>query len=422
MCGAPLGGAAKESIVKPGSNLLSLDEALEILLAVEPVDRPAEQIELARAAGRILAADVTASINVPGADNSAMDGYAVRTADAALFAAGVPVSQRIPAGTVPQPLAAGTAARIFTGAEIPAGADAVVMQEEAEVRDDRVAFAKPVEAGAWIRARGCDIEAGSRILQAGARLRAQDVGLAASVGIPNLTVRPRLRVATLSTGDELVAPGEPLSPGKIYNSNRYLLQGMLAALPVEHADLGAVQDSFEATREALRRAARDNDLIITTGGVSVGEEDHVKPAVESLGRLDMWSLSIKPGKPLAFGRLRREDSSEAVFIGLPGNPVSSFLTFGLLVKPLLLKLAGARVTAPVRTAMRADFDWPKADRRREFLRVRRNEQGGLDLFPNQLSAVLTSTVWGDGVIDNPSGQTIRRGDMVQFISYADLLG
>lgn len=408
--------------MKPGSNLLSLDEALEILLATQPVERPDEEAGLAQAVGRILAADVTASINVPAADNSAMDGYAVRTADAALFAAGVPVSQRIPAGAVPQPLAAGTAARIFTGAEIPAGADAVVMQEEADAQGERVAFAKPIEAGAWIRAKGCDIETGRCILQAGMRLRPQDVGLAASVGVPSLPVRPRLRVATLSTGDELVAPGEPLAPGKIYNSNRYLLQGMLAALPVEHADLGAVQDTFEATREALRNAARENDLVITTGGVSVGEEDHVKPAVESLGRLDMWSLSIKPGKPLAFGRLRREDGSEAVFIGLPGNPVSSFLTFGLLVKPLLLKLAGAQAAVPLRTAVRADFDWPRADRRREFLRVRRNEQGGLDLFSNQLSAVLTSTVWGDGVIDNPGGQTIRRGDMVSFISYADLLG
>jgi len=408
--------------VKPRANLLSLDEALEILLAVEPVNRPAEQVELVRAVGRILAADVTASINVPGADNSAMDGYAVRTADAALFAAGVPVSQRIPAGAVPEPLEPGTAARIFTGAEIPPGADAVVMQEEAEVEGDRVIFTKPVEAGAWIRAKGCDIEAGSRILQAGTRLRAQDVGLAASVGIPTLSVRPLLRVATLFTGDELVTPGEPLPPGKIYNSNRYLLQGMLASLPVVHSDLGAVRDDFVATQSALKRAAQHHDLIITTGGVSVGEEDHVKPAVESLGRLDMWSLSIKPGKPLAFGRLRREDGSEAIFIGLPGNPVSSFLTFGLLVKPLLLKLAGARACAPVRVPMRADFDWPKADRRREFLRVRRNEQGGLDLFPNQLSSVLTSTVWGDGVVDNPGGQTIRRGDMVQFISYADLLG
>ncbi len=408
--------------MKGGANLLSLDEALAVLLAVEPVQRAPEEVELARATGRILAADVTASINVPAADNSAMDGYAVRTADAALFAAGIPVSQRIPAGTVPQPLQAGTAARIFTGAEIPAGADAVVMQEEAEVRGDRVAFATAVSAGAWVRPKGCDIEAGSRILRAGARLRAQDVGLAASVGVPSLPVRPLLRVATLFTGNELVAPGEPLGPGKIYNSNRYLLQGMLSALPVAHADLGSVRDSFEATQAALRNAAQDNDLIITTGGVSVGEEDHVKPAVESLGSLDMWSLSIKPGKPLAFGRVRREDGSEAIFIGLPGNPVSSFLTFGLLVKPLLLKLAGATVAAPVRTAMRADFDWPKADRRREFLRVRRNEQGGLDLYPNQLSAVLTSTVWGDGVIDNPGGQTIRRGDMVQFISYADLLG
>ncbi|VCU72012.1 Molybdopterin molybdenumtransferase [Pigmentiphaga humi] len=409
-------------MVKAPQNLLTLDQALQVLLAVGPVARPAERVELAGAPGRILAEDVTASIDVPSADNSAMDGYAVRTADAALFAAGIPVSQRIPAGSVPQPLAAGTAARIFTGAPIPAGADAVVMQEEATVHDDCVAFAKPVEAGAWVRPRGCDIESGSTILKAGARLRPQDVGLAASVGVPALPLRPLLRVATLFTGDELAAPGEPLAPGKIYNSNRYLLQGMLAALPVAHADLGSVHDSFEATRDALREAARHNDLVITTGGVSVGEEDHVKPAVEALGSLDMWSIALKPGKPLAFGRIRREDGSEAIFIGLPGNPVSSFVTFGLLLKPMLLKLAGATVAPLLRTAMRADFDWPKADRRREFMRVRRNAQGGLDLFPNQLSAVLTSTVWGDGVIDNPGGQAIRRGDMVQFISYADLLG
>lgn len=402
-------------------DLLKLDAALETLLAVPALDRPAETVELNQAVGRILAADLTAAINVPGADNSAMDGYAVRTADAALFETGLPVSQRIPAGSVARPLAAGTAARIFTGAEIPAGADAVIMQEEAEAFEGGVRLRGRPAPGAWVRAKGCDIMAGSKILAAGARLRAQDVGLAASIGIARLPVRPRLRVATLSTGDELVMPGEPLGPGKIYNSNRYLMQGMLAALPVAHADLGAVADTFDATLAALRRAAQDNDLVITTGGVSVGEEDHVKPAVKALGRLDQWSLDLKPGKPLAFGRVRRADGSEAMFIGLPGNPVSSFITFGLLVKPLLLKLAGAAYAPPARVAMRADFDWPKADRRREFLRVRRNETGGLDVFPNQLSAVLTSTVWGDGVIDNPGGRTIARGDLVQFISYADLL-
>ncbi len=403
-----------------GANMLSMDEALEKLLSVAMVDRPVEQIDLLQAKGRVLAADIAATINVPSVDNSAMDGYAVRMADAALFATGLPVSQRIPAGSVPQALAEGSAARIFTGAQIPEGADAVVMQEEARVEGDKVRLEKIPEAGAWIRPTGCDIKADSCILSAGALLRAQDVALAASVGVASLPVRPLLRVATFFTGDELTAPGEPLAPGKIYNSNRYLLQGMLAALPVVHQELGMVPDTLAATQEALREAARDNDLVITTGGVSVGEEDHVKPAVESMGHLDLWSLSIKPGKPLAFGRVRRDDASEASFIGLPGNPVSSFLTFALFVRPLLLKMVGANSATPVRTAMRADFDWPKADRRREFLRVRRNGSGGLDLFPNQLSAVLTSTVWADGVVDNPSGKVIQAGDMVQFISFSDL--
>jgi molybdopterin molybdotransferase len=409
--------------VKATAENLTMDEALEKLLGgVRVAGAPAETVALMSATGRVLATDIESGLNVPSVDNSAMDGYAVRMQDAALFTSGLPVSQRIPAGSVPGPLAPATAARIFTGAQIPPGADAVVMQERVTVLENgNVTLQETPERGAWIRPVGCDIESGTTILHAGMRLRPQDVALAASVGVAELSVRPLLRVATFFTGNELAMPGQPLGPGKIYNSNRFLLGGMLGALPVKHTDLGNVADSLEATQAALREAARHNDLVITSGGVSVGEEDHVKPAVESMGTLDLWSLSIKPGKPLAFGRLRREDDSEAAFIGLPGNPVSSFVTFALFVRPLLLRQAGAAETTPVRTSIRADFSWPRADRRREFLRVRRNAQGGLDLFGNQLSAVLTSTVWADGVVDNPSGKTIAPGDMVQFISFADLL-
>lgn len=404
------------------SQLLSMDEALAKLLASAPApDDQLDEVPLMQACGRVLAADVTSGINVPAVDNSSMDGYAVRTADAALFAAGLPISQRIPAGTVPSPLAPQTVARIFTGAELPAGADAIVMQEQAVADGDKVVLNATPAAGEWVRVTGSDIQADHCILRAGIRLRAQEVALAASVGRPTLAVRKLLRVATFFTGDELVMPGEPLPAGKIYNSNRFLLPGMLAPLPVTHSDFGIVADTLASTRATLREAAEHHDLIITTGGVSVGEEDHVRPAVQAEGHIDLWSLAIKPGKPLASGRVRRSDGSEAVFIGLPGNPVSSFVTFALFVRPLLLRMAGVEGVTPVRSPLRADFDWPKADRRREFLRVRRNGQGGLELFPNQLSSVLTSTVWADGVVDNPAGQTIKRGDLVQFISFSDLL-
>jgi molybdopterin molybdotransferase len=245
--------------------------------------------------------------------------------------------------------------------------------------------------------------------------------MAASVGAATLKVARRPRVALFSTGDELVMPGEPLKPGAIYNSNRYTLRGLVQALGCDCTDLGIVPDRLDATREALRRAAEGHDLIVTSGGVSVGEEDHLRPAVQAEGRLDLWQIAIKPGKPLAFGEVRRASGGHAWFLGLPGNPVSSFVTFLLAVRPVLLRLQGAHDAAPRAIPMRADFDWPKPDRRREFLRVRRNEAGGLDLFGNQSSGVLTSTVWGDGVVDNPSGQAIARGDTVRYLSFSEWL-
>jgi molybdopterin molybdotransferase len=411
-------------------SLMSLDDALVRLLAgadaylltVPHAARTPASVPLSDALGRVLATDIASTISVPSVDNSAMDGYALRAADVVAGGPGLVVSQRIAAGQVPTPLEAGTVARIFTGAQIPDGADTVVMQEDVRLVDSLACFDAQPQAGAHVRGVGCDIMAGSTILKAGDRLGAAHIALAASTGLDRLPVWPRVRVATFSTGDELVMPGEPLAPGKIYNSNRFLLRGLLAGLDVTHTDLGIVEDSLAATREVLRRAAVDHDLIVTTGGVSVGEEDHVRPAVEAEGHIDLWALAIKPGKPLAFGAISRQgDVGEALFIGLPGNPVSSLITFALCVRPVLLRLAGVADVSPVRVASRADFTWARGDRRREFLRARRNAQGGLDLFSNQLSAVLTSTVWADGIVDNPPGQTIAPGDTVQFIAFSDLL-
>ena len=404
--------------------MLTLDEALARLVdAVRPLAAEPESVSTFEAAGRVLAADVRSGLDVPPADNSSMDCYAMRCADVPAAGALLPVSQRIPAGTVGSALAPGTAARIFTGAQVPAGADAIVMQEFCTVEGDAVRIDTVPTPGQWIRRRGEDVAGGAVVLRAGALLDAQSLGLAASVGAARLPVVPRLRVALFSTGDELVMPGEPLKPGAIYNSNRYTLRALVEASGCACSDLGIVPDRLDATRAALREAARDHDLILTSGGVSVGEEDHLRPAVQAEGRIELWQIAIKPGKPLAFGEVRRGDAagSSAYVIGLPGNPVSSFVTFLLLVRPALRRLQGADPAPPTTIRMRADFDWPKPDRRREFLRVRRNAAGGLDLFGNQSSGVLTSVVWGDGWVDNPSGRAIARGDQVEYLPFAELL-
>jgi molybdopterin molybdotransferase len=410
--------------------MFSLEAALTRLLS--SVDAPqatdTEDLSTFDALGRVLAEDVRSTLDVPPGDNTAMDGYALRCADLAANADALlpllpllPISQRIPAGTVPLPLQPGSAARIFTGAQIPLGADAVVMQEQCRVEGDSVQVQSMPSPGQWIRRRGEDVRQGDVVLAAGARLTPQAMGLAASVGAATLRVARRPRVALFSTGDELMMPGDPLKPGAIYNSNRYTLRGLIQQLGCECNDLGIVPDRLDATRDALRRAAQGNHVIVTSGGVSVGEEDHLRPAVTAEGSVDLWQIAIKPGKPFAFGTVRRSDSSRAYFIGLPGNPVSSWVTFLLLVRPVLLRLQGANdlVLRPVR--MRADFDWPRPDNRREFLRARRNAEGGLDLFANQSSAVLTSTVWADMLIDNPASQPIKKGEFVNALSIAELL-
>lgn len=395
--------------------LLSVDEALEVLLAGATSVADIEDVPALAACGRVLARAQSSAMDVPPMDNSAMDGYALRCADVPAPDTRLRIAQRIAAGTVGAPLAPGTAARIFTGAPIPPGADAVVMQEFCAADGEAVVIKKVPRAGDWIRRAGSDVRKGAIVLAAGKRLAPQDTGLAASVGIARLPVYRRVRLGLFFTGDELVMPGDPLAPGKIYNSNRFTLTGLARTYDCEVRDYGIVPDTLEATRAALRRAAAECDLIVTSGGVSVGEADFVKPAVEAEGSLLVWRIAMKPGRPLAFGRI-----GNAAFLGLPGNPVSSFVTFLIFVRPFLLKTQGVAEVAPRAIEARADFDWPEPDARREFLRVKWNAQGGLDLYPTQDSAVLTSTAWADGLVDNPPNRAIRRGERVRLLPYSEL--
>lgn len=411
----------------PRSPLLPLDDALvQLLGAVVPLGR-VESVDTFTADGRVLAQDLVSSLQVPALDNSSMDGYAMRSADVTKAGQVFKVSQRIAAGSqeasVGHALSAGTVARIFTGAPIPPGADAVVPQEECEILaepEGHVRIQQLPTAGQWIRRAGEDVRLGSIVLHLGERLNPASLGLAASIGFDQLSVSARPKVALFSTGDELVMPGEvapsQMRPGAIYNSNRFFLRAMLMRLGCEVTDCGIVPDQRAATEQALSSASQSHDLILTSGGVSVGEEDHIKPAVQALGSLDLWQIAIKPGKPFAHGRV-----GNAHFIGLPGNPVSSFVTFMLLVRPALLKLQGATALDRMAIPALANFDWRKPDRRREFLRVRRNASGALELFDNQSSGVLTSSVWGDGLVDVAPGQVISSGDTVPYLPFAELL-
>ena len=395
--------------------MLSVDEALEVLLAgAKPVPE-VEDVATLQASGRVLARALPSTMDVPPMDNSAMDGYALRSAEVPAPETRLHIAQRIQAGEVGKPLAPGSAARIFTGAPIPLGADAIVMQEFCAVEGDSVVVRKVPKPGEWIRRTGSDVRKGDTVVPAGKRLLPQDTGLAASVGIGTMPVHRRVRMGLFFTGDELVMPGEPLAPGRIYNSNRFTLNGMAHAFGCDVRDYGIVPDSLDATRAVLRKAASDCDILVTSGGVSVGDADFVKPAVEAEGSLLMWKISMKPGRPLAFGRV-----GACAFIGLPGNPVSSFVTFLIFVRPFLLRTQGVSQVAPRAIDARADFDWIEPDPRQEFLRVRSNANGGLDLYPTQDSAVLTSTAWADGLVDNPPNRSIHKGDRVRYLPFAEL--
>lgn len=410
--------------------LTPLEDALAAVLAQAQPLPGAAFVDLLQADGRVLAADCIAPLQVPPLDNSAMDGYAVRSAEVAQAGTVLPVSQRIPAGQVGTALQVGTVARIFTGAPLPPGADAIVMQEDCTVLDDgRVRFDAVPQPGQFVRRAGQDIALGSTALQAGLRLTPAALGLAASLGLAQLPVARRPRVALFSTGDELALPGsiapQDLPPGHIFNSNRYVLASLLQRWGCEVVDGGILPDDRAATHAALAQAAQDCDLLVTSAGVSVGEEDHVRPVVEQLGALSLWKIAMKPGKPFAFGHVRRSSegktAGQAHFIGLPGNPVSSLITALVLLRPFVLALQGASVVQPPAHWLTADFEITQRDSRREFLRARRNAAGRLELFANQNSGVLTSTVWAEGLVDNPAQTLIARGDSVRFLPFSELL-
>lgn len=401
------------------AGLISVEQAIEKILSQATAVEEAESVDILDALNRVLAEDLHSSIDVPGYDNSAMDGYAVNSEDCQSSSNVLSVTQRIPAGQVGTPLERGTAARIFTGAPVPEGADTVVMQEMCQRHDDekqgdKVTVNTIVSAGENVRRAGEDIAKDSAVLNAGKRLRAQELGLLASVGLAKFQVKRKLKVATFFTGDEIIAPGQPLAAGQIYNSNRYTLRGLLQVMGCEVIDLGIVPDTLEATTDVLTRAAASADLVITSGGVSVGEEDYVRIALEKLGELSMWRIAMKPGKPVAFGKV-----DNALFMGLPGNPVAVFVTFLVFARALILKLQGADDILLKRIPVIADFDWPKI-KRQEYLRVRllqKDNQTVAQLYPHQGSGVLSSTSWADGLVEALIGKEINKGDVVSYLPF-----
>ena len=398
------------------ANLTPVEDALVHLRAQAVSVPPIEQVPLVDALGRVLACDVDAGLAVPAFDNSAMDGYAVRCADCKNVGSSLPVAQTVAAGHAGSDLAAGTAARIFTGAPVPAGADAVVMQENARREGGSVVILQVPRSGENIRRAGHDIAGGSRVLSRGHRLAPQDLGLLGSLGKARVDVYRPLSVALLNTGDEVVPQGQSLRPGQLYDSNSHTLAGLLTQLGMRVVRMGIVADDRQSTVEILQKAAEQADCVITTGGVSVGDADHVKAAVETLGNLSLWRLAIKPGKPFSFGRI-----GQVPFFGLPGNPVAVFITFVILVQPFLLKLQGAAADSTVRLKARADFAIAEAGTRQEYLRVRlqSGEDGFpvLQLFKDQSSSVLTSLSWADGLAVVPVGTTVSRGDWIDYLPF-----
>jgi molybdopterin molybdotransferase len=406
--------------MKPRANLLDFDEARRRLLDFAKLPVAHKQVDLLQAQGRVLASAVISPLNVPGFDNSAMDGYALNVGNIDDLAPSFPVVQRIAAGQTGVALAINTAARIFTGAPIPDGCNVIVPQEHTVTEEGVIKLTHAINLHQHIRRKGEDIATGSEVLSAGQRLGPQHLAMVASIGVASLQVFNPIKVGIFFTGDELTEPGQPLAPGAIYNSNRYAINGLLNQLGCQITDYGIVRDSAEATRDALQRAATDNDIVMTCGGVSVGEEDHVKAAVQSLGQLDLWQISMKPGKPLAYGKV-----GDADFIGLPGNPVSAFVTFLLMARPFLLKRMGVADTSLRYLTATAGFEWARPDKRREFIRVRLErdaaDQDILQLWPNQGSGVMSSLAWAGGLVDLPPDTKIQKGDQLRYLSLSDLL-
>ena len=394
---------------------INVEECINKLLA-QPLKLPATvATDLLEARDRVLAEDVVSDIDVPPADNSAMDGYAIRASDLDSTNS-LPIDQRIQAGDEPKTLIRNTTARIFTGAEIPSGADTVVMQENCIVDSNLVSFNETILAGSNIRRQGQDIASGSVVVKKGQRLRAQELGLLASIGLTKANTYQPLKIAIVNTGNELIEPGQALKKGQIYNSNRFLLDGILNGWGFDVTHCEIVADNFSSTKEALKKISKSNDIVITTGGVSVGEEDHIKPAVEALGVIDLWKVAIKPGKPFAFGHIQ-----DTPFIGLPGNPASVFATLLILARPFLLKQQGLNADNWKANVLNstANFD-KKISNREDYLRARYSD-GKVDIYPNQSSGVLSSASWGNCFVKQSVGETIRQNQNASILLYSDLL-
>jgi len=403
-------------------SLMSVDEALEFLLDASVTTEKKESVSLDNSLSRILAFDIHSTINVPGFDNSAMDGYAIALSDNQLLQNNLSfdIVDRIPAGSTGNELNKGCAARIFTGAPIPKGANTVIMQEECEVSEDgvQITIARAIKLNENIRPTGNDIVEDDVILSSGKQIQPQDISLASSVGVGELIVYKKIKVGVFFTGDELVEPGTPLSSGKIYNSNRYALVALLRQVGCEVINLGNIKDKFSATCEALETLESQCDLIMTTGGVSVGEEDHVKPAVESLGEINLWKIRMKPGKPLAYGKVK-----QTPFIGLPGNPVSSFVTFCIFSLPFIKKMQGNNNYQSKIIKVKANFECKRAKPRREYARARIDYSESTPvatLYPKQGSDVMSSIVWADGLVEIPENRTFEPGELLNYYPLSEL--
>ncbi|MCM2381364.1 molybdopterin molybdotransferase MoeA [Pseudomonas marginalis] len=399
-------------------DLLPVEEAIAQLLAQAPPPPSTEVIPLAQALGRVIAEDVFSPLDLPGWDNSAMDGYALRAFDVPEQGGYLEVAGRIAAGHSSEvPLQAGQTLRIFTGAPLPVGADSVIPQERCRVYGQRI-WCPPLRLGDHVRKRGEELQRGQCVLGAGKRLRAQEIGLLAAAGIPRVKVYRALRVCLLSSGDELREPGESLAPGQIYNSNRYLVAALLRGWGVEVHDYGVMADALAASRDALALASSECDLLLTTGGVSVGEEDHLKQAIQELGNVDFWRLAIQPGKPLAFGQVAGKP-----WIGLPGNPTAALVTSLVVVRPFLLRAQGVEQVLPAPISVPAGFEWLKPNKRRQYLRARLSpgSDGQLRavLHPQQSSAMLVAACWADGLVIVEREQQVLKDAAVPFLSFAD---
>ena len=404
-----------DNCASPG--LISVDDAITRILDAATPLQSVETVNIESALGRVLAEDITSSINVPGYDNSAMDGYVVNSKDCQQRGMTLAVSQRIPAGTTGDPLEAGTAARIFTGAPVPENANAVVMQELCEQQGNNVVINTIVKAGENVRRAGEDIARDAVVLDSGTRLRPQDMGLLASVGVAQVNVYRKLKVATFFTGDEIVEPGNELASGQIYNSNQYTLAGLLQSVGCDVVNYGIVPDTLDNTLAVMSEATSNADLVLTSGGVSVGEEDYVRIALEQLGQLNMWRIAMKPGKPVAFGQI-----GDCLFMGLPGNPVSVFVTFLIFARPLILKLQGANRFLADLLTIRSDFSWKKV-KREEYLRVKIKQaaEGPVaELYPHQGSGVLSSASWADGLVVVEIDTQVKKGDLLPYIPFQGL--